>query len=41
VGSILGRLETDDDVVPVGLPVEPVPTPEVGPEHIRFRAVGE
>ncbi len=40
-GSIFGRLETEDDEVPVGTPVELVPTQEVGPEHVLFRVVGE
>jgi len=36
-GSVLGRLETDDPQVPIGMPVEVVPTDTVGPEEVRFR----
>jgi acetyl-CoA C-acetyltransferase len=36
-GSIFGRLDTAEATVPAGMPVEVVPTTEVGPEHIRFR----
>ncbi len=39
-GAVFGRLETDDAEVPVGTPVEIVPTQEVGPEHIAFRIAG-
>jgi uncharacterized OB-fold protein len=41
IGSVIGRLLTEpEDEVPLGLPVELVPTTEVGPEHVAFRAVG-
>jgi acetyl-CoA C-acetyltransferase len=41
VGSVIGRLLTEpEDEVPLGLPVELVPTKEVGPEHVAFRAAG-
>jgi hypothetical protein len=41
VGSVIGRLlTTPDDEVLIGLPVDLVPTAEVGPEHVAFRPAG-